>query len=131
MTQVYKSSINHKSFSIKVISASEIEIDGHLCTYDLSRLNGTGYSLLLDGSSFSVQVVSEQISKSLEPRPVDGEIGKSLAISVDGSAYSVCVDDNRSLLLKSYFSKAESAGGVHIIRAPMPGLISRRAQEVR
>jgi biotin carboxyl carrier protein len=125
MTQAFKSTIKDKSFSIKILSECELEIDGQVCKYDLSELDGSEYSLLLDGSSHSIQLIPDLLDRSAEARQSDGEIGRSLTISVDGSVYSVCVDDHRSMLLKSYFNQPESSAGVQVVRAPMPGLISR------
>jgi biotin carboxyl carrier protein len=125
MTPVYKASIGQESFAIRVLSECELEIDGQICRYDLSQLDDTAYSLILDGSSYSVQLLPESLKGAAKPRLMNGDVGRTLSISVDGSVYSVCVDDHRSMLLKSYFNQSAPLGGVQIIRAPMPGLISR------
>jgi biotin carboxyl carrier protein len=51
--------------------------------------------------------------------------GKTVCVSIKGKKHTVVVDDDRSILFKKFATKAHAGSGAHVIRAPMPGLISR------
>jgi pyruvate carboxylase subunit B len=123
----YTATIDISSFGISVVSDSVLEVDGKMRNFTFESLGGRSFTLILDGKSYVVELLSNGY-------PVDGEgdgvSGSKRIVSIKGRQYSVSVDDEQSALLKSVLSKSHSAGGALIVHAPMPGLISRIEVEV-
>jgi biotin carboxyl carrier protein len=126
MTQrKYVVSVRENTFEIKHISGRSVEIDGKQVEFDFKPLQGHSFSLILGGRSIVVQHVASVETVRSKSVDTDGLLGKTVVVSIGGKEYAVLVDDERSLLLKKFVTKVHSGSGAHVVRAPMPGLISR------
>jgi biotin carboxyl carrier protein len=112
---------------ISVASDSEIRLDEEIHAYDLTPVELGLYSLLLDGKTYTLQLVERpdphHLSLPAESLSLDG--ANSFVIGAGGREYRVDVDDERSWLLRSFLSKVHPTTGTTTVRAPMPGLILR------
>jgi biotin carboxyl carrier protein len=122
-------SVEGATFEMKRISAQTLEIDGKEQQYDFRPIGDRAFSLILDGKSLVFNLIGDDASTGAK-NGMDGFLGQTVRISIQGREYSVLVDDDRSLLFKKFVSKGHSTGGAQVIRAPMPGLISRVEVEV-
>jgi biotin carboxyl carrier protein len=118
-------SVDRNSFEIRRISEQILEINGKEVNVDFRQLHKGSFSLILGGISYVVEH-----SSSFKPAHiVQGETeelqGKTVDVSIKGKKYAVIVDDDRSILFKKFATKAHIGSGAHVIKAPMPGLISR------
>ena len=118
------------TFEIGRVSEQSLEIDGKELTYDFKPVEERSFSLILAGKSFVIEYLPEQVTHPGSSLTMDGLLGKTVVVNIKGKEYSVLVDDDRSILFKKFASEAHSGGGAHVVRAPMPGLISRVEVEV-
>jgi biotin carboxyl carrier protein len=100
-------------------------VDGKAHSFDLVELDHQSFSLILDGKTYVVEVLppSDVWQDGSTSSGVDH--GYSVPLSIKSAQYNVRVDDEHSLLVKSLFAKPQAEKGPQVIRAPMPGLISR------
>ncbi len=120
----YTVTIDQRIYRVIPVSKNLVEADGIRHDVDLVSLDHRSFSLILDKKTYLVERVS---TKSISPDYSigDEELGRTRALTVNGSRFNVRIDDDRSLLVRSLNRKAQPSGGIQIIRAPMPGLISR------
>jgi len=125
MAGTFTATIDGHSFKIVPLSYQKVEIDGNAHGYNLVELDGRGYSLILDGKSYLVEMLPS--SEACQDGNIlsKGDPGHSVPLCIKGTRYLVSVDDEHSLLVKSLSAKPESEKGAQVVRAPMPGLISR------
>lgn len=126
----YYASIGQQSVGIRLISSQRLEIDGTELDFDFRPLNGRSYSLILGTRSFVVTVVENDESVLLQKRETASFRGTTEVLSIKGKEYSVLIDDDHSLLLKKFAAKPHIGSGDHVVKAPMPGLISRLEVQV-
>jgi len=88
------------------------------------RLGGGSFSLILDGKTYNVEESQPQ-TKEIAGFNAVGELSRLGFLSLNGNQFVVRVDDERSLLVRSLLAKPQISSEIQIIRAPMPGLISR------
>jgi acetyl/propionyl-CoA carboxylase alpha subunit len=102
-------------------------IDGKDVEYDLRQLDKTLFSLILGGKSYLVQqgTPAGNVRKDGNGFAID-----PVRLGLGGREYVVLIDDERSALLKKFATKSHSGTSAHVIRAPMPGMISRIEVEV-
>jgi biotin carboxyl carrier protein len=124
MAGPYTVTIDQRIYRVVPVSKNLVEADGIRHDVDLVSLDQRSFSLILDKKTYLVEMVSTK-STSLDFPNGDAELGRTRAFTVNGSRFNVRIDDDRSLLVRSLNRKAQSSGGIQIIRAPMPGLISR------
>jgi biotin carboxyl carrier protein len=124
MVGPYTVTIDQRIYGVVPVSKNLVEADGIRHDVDLVSLDQRSFSLILDKKTYLVEMVSTK-STSLDFPNGDAELGRTRAFTVNGSRFNVRIDDDRSLLVRSLNRKAQSSGGIQIIRAPMPGLISR------
>jgi pyruvate carboxylase subunit B len=125
MAGKFTATIDGNSFKIVLLSDQKVEIDGNAHRYNLAELNGRGFSLILDGKSYIVETLPSSEACQDGDTSSEGDPRHSLPLSIKGTRYLVSVDDEHSLLVKSLSAKPESEKGAQVVRAPMPGLISR------
>jgi biotin carboxyl carrier protein len=121
----YLASVGQRAFGISLISPQKLEIDGKEVSFDFRPLQGGSYSLILGTRSFVVEHVESGKSIGSRSSDTDGILGTTEVVSIKGKEYYVLVDDERSLLLKRFALKPLVGTGTHVVKAPMPGLISR------
>lgn len=119
----YTVSLQSHTFACQRVSENRVDINGELFDFDLRTLEAGLFSLILGGKSYVVHCaingtnhMGEQPSETLS---------RKVSLSVNGTEYIATVDDERSILLKSYFRSAHVASATQVIIAPMPGLISK------
>lgn len=125
MAGTFTATIDGHSFKIVPLSDQKVEIDGNAHRYNLVELDGRGFSLILDGKSYLVEMLPSSEAWQGTSASGKGDLGHSVPLSIKGKQYRVRVDDEHSLLVKSLSAKPESEKGAQVVRAPMPGLISR------
>jgi biotin carboxyl carrier protein len=126
----YTATTEGSTIEVRHISDKLLFIDGKEVEYDLKQLDKSLFSLLLDGKSFLVQLGTS--AGSVRPKDKDGNgfAIEPVRVSISGREYFVIVDDERSALLKKFATKSHSGTSAHVMRAPMPGMISRIEVEV-
>lgn len=104
--------VGEHSFSIKNIDLSKhtAEVNGAPVRFDFKHIHGELYSLLVNDRSYSVQITS-----------VAGED----EIRLGPHIFNAVVEDARSLALRQLKTQTRPASAETLIKAPMPGLITR------
>ena len=125
MEGTFTATIDGQSFKIVPLSDQQVEINGDAHRYNLAELDGQAFSLILDGKTYLVEMLPS--SEAWQGAGTSGrvDLGHSVLLGIKGTRYLVRVDDEHSLLVKSLSTKPESKKGSQVVRAPMPGLISR------
>ncbi len=111
-------------------AAIQMEIDGKSCRLELSRNGNEGtWIAILDGERMPVDArltqpgVLSLVVHGHAFRCVLDEGPVETAIQIGGQRYLLTIDDPRSLTARR--RKAGAAGGIQVIKAPMPGRIVR------
>jgi pyruvate carboxylase subunit B len=120
----YTVTIKERTYKIVPVSDDQVEVDGICHTIDFVPLDSRSFSLILDGTTYSIDRIQPHTREG-DNSNGDGELGHTVCLSVRGKHFVARVDDDHSLLVRSLFSKPPTASGIQVIRAPMPGLISR------
>ncbi len=104
--------VGEHCFSIKNINFVEhtAEVNGAPVRFDFKHIHGELYSLLVNNRSYSVQINS-----------VDGQD----EIRLGPHIFNAVVEDAQSLALRRLKTQARPANTDVIIKAPMPGLITK------
>jgi biotin carboxyl carrier protein len=121
-------SVGDKAYQSRRISESVIEINGEPMAFDFRPIDRGVYSLILNGKSFVVHSLTDEPFRS--HHELDGISSKTVRVAIKGAEYEVTLDNERSLRLKQFFVKAQIGNSAHVVRAPMPGLISKIEVEV-
>ena len=124
MANTYTVTIDESVYKIVSVSDHQVEVDGVCHNVDFVTLDGRSFSLILDGKTFLVETTEPQTGGGHDSNG-NGELGHTVHLGVNGNHFAARVDDEHSLLVRSLFAKPQSSSGIQIIRAPMPGLISR------
>lgn len=130
MAGTFTATVHGNSFKIILTANQEVEIDSNALSFDLVELDQRSFSLILDGKTYLVEMLPSSEVWHGGSTPGKGDLGRSVPISINGTQYLVRVDDEHSLLVKSLFAKPQSEKGPQVVRAPMPGLISRIEAQV-
>ena len=125
MADTFTATVDGHSFKIVPLSDQKVEIDGNAHRYNLAELDWRAFSLILDGKTYLVEMLSSSEAWQDGSTSGEGDLGHSVPLSIKGIRHLVRIDDKHSLLVKSRFAKSELKKGPHVVRAPMPGLISR------
>jgi len=125
MAGTFTATIGGHSFKIVPLSNQQVEIDGNAHSCSLAELDGQSFSLILDGKTYLVELLPSSEVWQDGTTLGKGGLGYSVPLGIKGTRYLVSVDDEHSLLVKSLFSAPQSEKGPQVVRAPMPGLISR------
>lgn len=115
MKNEYVASIGQKTFAIKIVGDGEVVVDGNRKSFSFTPVKQGTFSLLLEGKSYAITIPEHQTVGS------DGAI----SVSVNGKSHKVVVADEQTHRLKSIFAQSASRSSELVIKAPMPGLISR------
>lgn len=104
--------IGEHSFSIKNINLAEhtADVNGMPVRFDFKHIHGELYSLLVNDRSYSVQINSADGADEIRLGP---------------HIFNAVVEDAQSLALRRLKAQAQPANSDVIIKAPMPGLITR------
>ena len=106
------------------LSGNQVDVEGKQYQVDFTPARPGLYSLTLNGETHDVagpfHTDNSEVASS-----VGGGIGKTIRLSVDGIEYEARLDDEHSLLIRSLVKQGHAPGGECVVRAPMPGLISR------
>jgi len=125
----YTVTIDQSIYRIVPVSDHQVEVDGVCHNVDFVPLDGRSFSLILDGRTFIVERTEPQTRRGHEFNG-EGELGHTAHVSIKGNHFDARIDDDHSLLVRSLLAKPQSSSGIQIIRAPMPGLISRIEVEI-
>lgn len=116
--------IDHSSSKVVPVSNRQVDVEGVRHDIDFVSLGNGSFSLILDGRTFIVEKIRQKSTDSVGFYE-EGELGHTANLSVNGTQFQVRIDDDRSLLAQSLVKRPQSQIGIQIVRAPMPGLISR------
>lgn len=86
-------------------------LEGEETPYDLRELKAGSYHLLLDGVSYSFEVISSDT------------VAKKHVFRLNGKKVTVQLEDRYDALLKELGMDASSAKKTDHLKAPMPGLV--------
>ena len=107
---MFKVIVNNTAFNVSS-NKKELFVDDVEMNWDLSRLSGSSFHVLLNNKSYNAEVVK-----------VDS-VAKSFVFKINGNLYEVRLKDRFDLLLETMGLNNNSAGKVNKVKAPMPGLI--------
>jgi len=107
-----------KEHTINSISEKVFELDGKSKELDLIRLKDGKYNLILNNTSYNLDVVEADYE------------AKAFTIAVNGNDYYLKVEDRFDLLLHQLGMDDLVAAGFTELKAPMPGLVLSIAVEV-
>lgn len=100
------------NFKVKVNSKWEFDIpDDEILSLDAVRLKGKNYHLLENNQSYQSEIVDANFNK------------RTYAVKVNGSVYSVSVQNQLDQLIKNMGFSTGSTKDVKLIKAPMPGVV--------
>lgn len=104
--------VGEQSFSIKDVNFVEhtAELNGSPVRFDFKHIHGDLYSLIVNDRSYSVQISSAAGEDEIRLGPY---------------TFSAAVEDARSRALRKLKTHAGQKSTDTIIKAPMPGLITR------
>jgi hypothetical protein len=131
MPSNYTATIGARSFNVTMLPGSQVSVDGAVRCIDLVELGRGLYSLIIDGRVYSLFVPA--VGRNIESSPsTSGErdLGTQICLVVDGIEYDVRVDNEHSLAIRSLVAQQGDPGAIHVVKAPMPGIISRLEVEV-
>ena len=115
-------SVGESAFELNLISEHTVHTNGTDLEFDLKPLSDRSMSLILSGKTYTVELVPTGRPDQADD---DGLFGKTVVVSIKGREYTVLLDDARSLLFRRFATKSHADSGNLVIRAPMPGLISK------
>lgn len=119
MNRKFRVSANNEIFEIVTVDTSKVYVNGQEISIDLRPLGNGLYSLQMDGRVFNI-FVYEDVRQSDTDLHIGG---KELIISIGSREYRTTVDDEVSLLRKSFSKPLGASSGTIVVRAPMPGLV--------
>lgn len=124
MPETFTVTVEGTSYQVNRKSEHQVVVDGSVHECNFVALDDRSYSLVLDGKTYLIdQLAAHSVA---EARKSDsGDLGNTIGIGIRGTSYIARVDDQRSLLLRSLLAAPPASEGPKVIRAPMPGLISR------
>lgn len=108
---MFQAKVKDKEYSVKVISNSEIEVNGEVLSFDLASIAKNKSHIILNNKSFNIEFVSKDEQKKL------------ITIKVNNNAYTVELKDKFDLLLSKLGLSNLTNKVVKEIKAPMPGLV--------
>jgi biotin carboxyl carrier protein len=120
----YTSTIDGVAYSIKLLSDETVEVNGVAHKCDFAILGNGSFSLIMDGNAYAGRRSSNQTGSESESRS-NATLGRTISLGIDGTTYHIRVDDERSRMARSLVVDRRSAGGSYLVKAPMPGLITR------
>ena len=120
MKYSYQISIDNEMFSV-LLEGDTIHVNERVYQIDTSFTGKEDLSLLVDGNvSFSYLVSGKSAYPLSHIEP-----GNLFQINVDGHTHDVFVEDQRSLLLKTFRKSPAGIAASAVIYAPMPGLVAK------
>ena len=117
MNYTFVATIGRETFSISDDGREYAVVGGTRHSYSFTHIKADRYSLVLNGSCFEVIASMQENGRAADNREI--------LISLNGKCRTVQVDDERTHRLKSLFSRSGTNTSDQVVRAPMPGLISR------
>ncbi|MCX6135717.1 MAG: hypothetical protein NTU47_18075 [Ignavibacteriales bacterium] len=124
MSETFTATVEGTSYQIRSESEHKVIVDGSVHECNFVALDDRSYSLVLDGKTYLVDQLAAR-SVEEERKSDSGDPGNTVGIGICGKSYIARVDDQRSLLLRSLLVEPPAPVGPKVIKAPMPGLISR------
>lgn len=127
VTTTYRATTQSGTHDITILDDRHIQLNDKVYRYDLTSVGSGDYSLLLDGKVYTFHISGRASSypESLSAQDLSPEGAFELTLVHKERDYPVRVDNQRSLLLRSFLAKTHATATVTTIRAPMPGLIVR------
>ncbi len=125
----YTVTIRETTYKVAPVSDHQVQVNGVCHDVDFVPLDGRSFSLILDGKTFIIERGEPQTGKGDDSNG-RGALTHIAHLSIHGIHFVARIDDDHSLLVRSLFTKPHSSSGILIVRAPMPGLISRIEVEV-
>jgi biotin carboxyl carrier protein len=127
-TLKFKASVRGEIIECQQLSERSVEVDGRRHDFDFRQVTDNEFSLILSGKSYQVHHVADPID--LKEGTANTALARKVGVAINGVEYAVVLDDERSLLLREFFTKSDPGNRDLLIRAPMPGLISKIEAEV-
>jgi hypothetical protein len=126
MPPSYTATVGERAFQLVMLEGNQVSIDGVVRSFDFVELGSGSFSLILDGRVYSLDVPNVGEKSGGEPTGNGGrDLGSQVCLIVNGVEYGVRVDNEHSLALRLLVAHQADASSTQVVRAPMPGLISR------
>ncbi|QOI96468.1 MAG: biotin/lipoyl-binding protein [Flammeovirgaceae bacterium] len=102
--------VNNRTFSL-ASSPDGLLVNGEKLDWDVVEISVGYFHIIHNNQSYRAEVVKADPA------------AKAFTIKINGTKYEVMVKDRFDLLLEKLGMNSASAGALHSIKAPMPGLI--------
>jgi biotin carboxyl carrier protein len=127
----YTATIGATAYKVVMLPENQVTVDGVIRTIDFVDLGGANYSLIMDGRVYNVTAPLIPASDRSSLNGNDArDLGSQVCVIVDGVEYDVRVDNEHTLALRSFVAHQGDSASPQVVRAPMPGIISRLEVEV-
>jgi biotin carboxyl carrier protein len=120
MTKKFRASIDQSTFEVSFTEGGVMLVDGSQSLYDIVPLPSGAFSLLLDGQSIVVREVPTTGNGD-----ENGITSGRTTVLISGKEFTVTIDDDRSLLLKSVIGRKTEKKNATTVSAPMPGMVTQ------
>ena len=105
----YITTLDGKEYSIEIIDAHHVAIDGRVQEVDFESISGQPvFSLIVDGKSYESYVY---------------ETEEGWQVLTRGRQYNLTVEDEREKRLRAAAGSGVAEAGEYHLKAPMPGLV--------
>ncbi|MBI5934467.1 MAG: biotin attachment protein [Chloroflexi bacterium] len=105
----YITTLDGKEYSIEIIDAHHVAIDGRVQEVDFESISGQPvFSLIVDGKSYESYVY---------------ETEEGWQVLTRGRQYNLTVEDEREKRLRAAAGSGVAESGEYHLKAPMPGLV--------
>lgn len=127
VTTTYRATTQSAAHDITVLDDHQVQLNDGFYRYDVTSLGSGDYSLLLNGKVYTFHVSTHGSAYPQSPSSLDLSPEGALEFTLVHKErdYTVRVDNQRSLMLRSFLAKTHATATATTIRAPMPGLIVR------
>jgi biotin carboxyl carrier protein len=118
----YLVNISNEIYKVCVGDGNNIMVNDVACTVNFRKTEDDVYSLNLFDSIFEITISDFYESKSAT---TSTKLSSKIQVSVNGALMEAIVDDQRSLVAKSWLLRKPHISKSTILRAPMPGLVTK------
>jgi len=113
--------VNNREYDITPAEHGSVVVDGRTVSVDFVEFENGQFSVRIDGRHYSGFFRREQNREA----DAVSEADRQFVVSIGDRDYDLVVDDEISLLRKSFQRARETSVGTLVVKAPMPGLVVR------
>ena len=118
----YLVNIGNEIYKVCIGDGKSITVNDVAYSIDFLKIKDDVYTLNLSDSSFEITISDINENKS---ESASAKLSSKLQVNVNGSLMQAIIDDQRSLVAQSWLLRKPHISKSIILRAPMPGLITK------